>query len=236
MILDEAPRVLVVAPHPDDECLGLGGTIARLTHSGALVDVLVIGCNTQPMLAGGKSDTVTRVDELRAACDELGVHEHTILWKDCPEALNPAAYTAALVSAIESHPVASIKQTRPDIMFIPNAQSHHQDHKAVHHAALAAIRPAGRLRHTPSIVLGYDGPEDAAWLAQGARRPWVVDTTAFHETKLRAISCHASQLLPAPHPRNTQMISVIDSANGIIVGATYAEAFDVYRAAWADVR
>lgn len=46
--LNPGDSVLAVAPHPDDETLGAGGTIARLTAAGIAVHVLAVACVTQP--------------------------------------------------------------------------------------------------------------------------------------------------------------------------------------------
>src|SRR5262249_54056161 len=69
--------VLVLAPHPDDETLGAGGTIARLTAAGAAVHVLAVACPDGSMW-GGHSDPAVRVKEFQAACDILGVAERTV--------------------------------------------------------------------------------------------------------------------------------------------------------------
>jgi len=58
-------RILVVAPHPDDETLGAGGTIAKFVAQGHRVDVLVVAGHLPPLYAiGCFEETVT---EARAA-------------------------------------------------------------------------------------------------------------------------------------------------------------------------
>lgn len=173
--LHEGDRVLVVATHPDDETLGMGGTIATLAAAGIVVETLAIGCVTAPMYLG-TSDAATRTAEYDSACDVLGVGRRHIAWIDDDRAAAPGRYLADLVALIEIGSGPSLATTRPDALFLP-AGGHHQDHQAVHRAALAAARPGGcAARPAPRLVAGYDGPEDRAWLAPGQRRPLLVDT------------------------------------------------------------
>ncbi|MFD0396489.1 PIG-L deacetylase family protein [Kitasatospora sp. NPDC127121] len=224
-------RALVVAPHPDDESLGLAGTIAKLTGHGVRVDVLAVALTSGPM-HGGHSDATTRTREFTDACDVLGVKARTIAWVDDPRAANPAAHLPDLVQLIEAGPVASLATSRPHVLFLPAADAHHQDHQAVHAAGLAAARPAlARHRHVPWTVLGYDGPEDRAYLAPKTTRPLIVDTSSHWPAKRKALECYATQLRLAPHPRSLEKIHAQDEAAGAAIGTGLAERFAIYRMA-----
>ncbi|MEV7930421.1 PIG-L family deacetylase [Kitasatospora sp. NPDC088779] len=224
-------RALVVATHPDDESLGLAGTIAKLTGHGVIVDVLAVALTSGPM-HGGHSDAAVRTREFTDACDALGVRARTIAWTDKPHAANPGAHLPDLVRLIEAGPTASLAATRPAVLFLPAAGAHHQDHQAVHTAALAAARPAPACRrHIPWSVVGYDGPEDRAYLAAHAHRPLIVDTSSQWPAKRKALECYATQLRPAPHPRSLDKIRAQDEAAGAAIGADLAERFALYRMA-----
>jgi LmbE family N-acetylglucosaminyl deacetylase len=220
--LNPGDSVLVVSPHLDDEALGAGGTIARLTASGVDVHVLAVACRTHP-----GSDPGTRAAEFDEACTVLGVTSHHTAWVDTDAATNPAAHMAELVHLIEAGPRVSLRDLRPAALLIPAAGSFHQDHQAVHTAAIAAARPSS---HAPRIVLGYVGPEDAAWAQSGLpRRPVAVDTSEVWEIKAKALSCYGSQLREAPHPRSLATIRALDTAAGSFVGTAMAELLAVYR-------
>lgn len=230
--LNPGDSVLAVAPHCDDETLGAGGTLARLAASGARVCVLVACCETMTT-EGGCCPASVRAAELEAACEVLGVASCRIAWTDVPQAADPGAYLTDLVTIIERGPVVSLAACRPRLMLIPNGTAHHQHHRAVHHAALAAARPGGTGdRWVPHAVLGYDSPEDQCWLAAGANRPLAVDITGFARVKEKALRCYASQLRDAPHPRSPEKIAALDEAAGAVIGTQAAERFAVYRMAW----
>lgn len=223
--LSPGDRVLVVAPHPDDETLGPGGTIAALTQAGVTVDVLAITCGP-----GDASDPRVRLREFDAACTVLGVRNRQLAWPS-DDPLHPVALrTSELVALIESGDGPSLATTRPALLLVPAAECHHQDHLAVHRAALAAVRPGHRPgRPLPRIVAGYDGPEDQAWRAAGAARPVVVDTSLVMEVKQKALRCYASQLREHPHPRSIAAIEALDRACGTGIGTSSAERFALYR-------
>jgi LmbE family N-acetylglucosaminyl deacetylase len=229
--LSAGDSVLVVSAHPDDETLGMGGAIAALTAAGVSVDVLAVACLSGPMY-GGVSDAAVRAAEFADACDALGVAGRRIAWTDTGQAAAPWLHVTELVTLIEAGPGPSLAVTRPVALFIP-AGGHHQDHRAVHEAGLAATRPGGcESRPAPPIVAGYDGPEDRAWTGCGQRRPVVIDTTAAWPVKHKALECYASQLRLAPHPRSIEMIRAQDQATGAAIGTGAAEAFVPYRMSW----
>ena len=227
--LHPGDHALVLPPHPDDETLGPGGTIAALSQHGVIVDVLAIACRAMPMY-GGDSDPHARTREFDAACTVLGVRNRVIAWIDTAAAHDPPAHVHELITLIERGPGPSLATTRPALMLVPSAESHHQDHLAVHHAAIAALRPGHREdRPLPRIVAGYDGPEDQAWRAHGADRPLLIDTTSVADIKVKAVHCYPSQLRPSPHPRNADAIAALDAATGVVAGTTTAEKFALYR-------
>ncbi|MER5356215.1 PIG-L deacetylase family protein [Kitasatospora sp. NPDC002551] len=221
--LTPGDSVLVVSPHLDDDALGAGGTIARLTADGIDVHVLAICCHTHP-----GSDPAIRKAEFDEACTVLGVTSHHTAWIDTAAAASPGTHMRELVHLIEAGPRLSLRELRPSALLLPAAGSFHQDHQAVHTAGIAAARPSP---HAPRLVLGYVGPEDAAWAQHGdaARRPLAVDTSGVWETKAKALTCYGSQMREAPHPRSLATIRALDTAAGSFVGAAMAELLTVYR-------
>jgi N-acetylglucosamine malate deacetylase 1 len=215
---------LVLAPHPDDETLGAGGTIARLTASGTAVHVLAVACPDSAM-CGGHRDPAIRVKEFHAACDVLGVAERAVAWAgdDYGRQLNPRQ----LLGLVENGPLA-MSRLRPDLLLIPAACGFHQDHQAVHHAGMAAARLGGSDRHTPRMVLGYTGP-DECWVAVGEPHRVYVESTHVWRVKQSALEAYGSQLRQPPHPRSVDAIRAIDTAAGLHVGTSMAESFVPYR-------
>lgn len=224
-------RVLVVAPHPDDETLGAGGTIARLTTAGIEVNVLAVTCYTLQRW-GTETTPAQRRGEFDAACDVLGIAERTIAWVDDDRARHLEGHLSELVRLIEAGPRLSLNALRPSALLIPAAGAAHQEHQAVHRAGFAAARPGGAARHTPRIVLGFGGPEDHAWSKTTTHRPVLVDISGHAHLKDKALECYAGELREADHPRSPSRIRAIDAATAVALGCERAEAFVPYRMAW----
>ncbi|MFJ8856087.1 PIG-L deacetylase family protein [Streptomyces sp. NPDC102437] len=228
--LNPGDHVLAVAPHPDDETLGAGGTIARMTAAGINVHVLAVACMTQPRW-GTPTNSRLRYEEFHAACDVLGVSGRTIVWSDDSRATNLAGHSADLVRLIEAGPDLSLTALEPAALLIPAAGSVHQDHQVVHQAAYAAARPSGSLRHWPQMVLGFHGPEDHAWSPAPPRATVWVDITSTAAVKDKALACYARELRDHDHPRSLGQIRAADSVAGAGCGTERAEVFVAYRMA-----
>lgn len=219
--------VLVLAPHPDDETLGAGGTIARLTAAGAAVHVLAVACPDGSMW-GGHSDPAVRVKEFQAACDILGVAERTVA---CTGDGHDGRHLNAreLLGLVETGPLGT-SRLRPDLLLIPAACGFHQDHLAVHQVGMAACRLGGTTKPTPRMVLGYTGP-DECWTTVAEPHRVYVDTTDAWPVKQRAIEAYGSQLRPSPHPRSVEAIRTLDAAAGVHISTGMAESLVAYRMA-----
>ncbi|MDI5903921.1 GlcNAc-PI de-N-acetylase, partial [Streptomyces sp. 12257] len=197
---------------------------------GISVHVLAVACVTQPRW-GTPTDSRLRREEFDAACDVLGVSGRAIAWSDVAPALDLAGHGAELVRLIESGPELSLAALRPAAFLIPAAGAVHQDHQVVHHAAYAAARPSGSLRHWPRMVLGFHGPEDHIWSPAPPRPTVWVDVTGTAAVKDKALGCYARELRDPDHPRSLERIRAIDSTTGAACGTQRAEAFVAYRMA-----
>ncbi len=141
-------RVMILAPHPDDETIGAGGTIARLAHGGATVHVLVatdgdatIGTPQPPAEVARR-----RRAEVATACRHLGARPPLLL--GLPDG-NVADHRDTLAARLQRH----LLEVDPDVVFTPWPLERHTDHRACT-AALAQVAPTraelwGYEAHTP---------------------------------------------------------------------------------------
>src|SRR5262249_10606018 len=144
-------------------------------------------------------------------CDVLGVDGRQIAWIDNDQARQPGCHPTELVALIETGEGPSLATSHPAALFLP-AGGHHQDHLAVHQAALAATRPGPRDgRPLPRLIAGYEGPDDR-WITAGQPRPLLVDISDHLDTKTKALDCYISQLRADPHPRSPIKITAADVA------------------------
>src|SRR5579872_1100671 len=136
-------RLLVVAPHADDETAGAGGLMARIKDAGGRVFVMVM--STGDLLhfddTGKKTKKKTRRDELAAAMKTLNVDGWEIVYEDTRLHLRLETLPRReLADKIERSSMLCTEKVRPTMIVLP-APSYNQDHEAVYKAGLAACRP-----------------------------------------------------------------------------------------------
>lgn len=173
-------HVLVVAPHPDDEAIGPGGSVFLLGAAGAHVTVVVLADGSGGV--GGGASAEERRAECEASCQQLGVA--SLVQAGLPSAQlreDPRIGAEAL-----AHSVGLETQ---DLLLVPWPLERHPTHRA---SLLAALLSGTAKRD--ARWLGY-----GAWDAVSAMEQVIeVDTTAARKAKSRAIGCHVSQNTARP--------------------------------------
>jgi LmbE family N-acetylglucosaminyl deacetylase len=170
-----ADRVLVLAPHPDDETIGCGGCVALLAASGADVRVLSMSSGENRLPGGARAETEAfdRVRELKRACTILGATLAGALTLPDGEL---GRHQAAMTSAVD----VLIRSFRPEIIFVPWLLDDHPDHRALSQALAAC----DSLSETSEIWC-YE-----IWAALPPNR--LVDVSPWWETKEKALASHES--------------------------------------------
>ena len=179
---EELPRgrVLVIAPHADDEVLGCGGTLTRHIERGDEVEVLVLTDGARGT-ADGSSDPeliLRRRQEAVAGMALLGVSKCEF-W-ELPEGHEP---DAGVLGALSLRLAMRVSSSAPDIVYAPWIGEGHADH--FHAARLARMGLA--LAAFEGLALGYE-----VWTPLEPR--WLVDVSDVWERKRAAVSEHMSQL------------------------------------------
>jgi LmbE family N-acetylglucosaminyl deacetylase len=216
-------RVLVIAPHPDDETLGAGGTIAKFSKQGHEVTVLVVSGHLPPLYP--QEAYARTVAESGDAFKILGVSHASFL--EIPATrigLEPISELNARVGAV-------IAEARPQIVFCP-FPDRHIDHRLVFDSVMVATRPVGTGRSI-ELVAAYETLSETHWNAPHIEPNFVpnfvVDVTGEMDAKLRALSCYESQLRPFPAARSIEAVEALAKFRGTQAGFAYGEAFHVIR-------
>jgi N-acetylglucosamine malate deacetylase 1 len=219
----ESRRLLVIAPHPDDEVLGTGGTMARFARAGGHVTVLTVAAHMPPLYSESVHETTVR--EARKAHALLGVAESIFL--DYPAVHlgdTPLAKFNASIADV-------INRVEPHVLLIPYFDRH-VDHRHVFEGAMVASRPIGKARSI-RLLACYETLSETHWNAphlEPAFVPnWTVDITDFLQLKLDAMSCYESQLHPFPQPRSLEALKGLAVFRGSQAGFGHGEAFHIVR-------
>jgi len=217
-------RVLVIAPHPDDEVLGVGGTMARLAHEGHDVFVSIVTRGDPSMFDPGLIEQ-GRQEALKAH-QLLGVRD-TIFMEGFPAALLDTVPHSRLNEAL----CKVLNDVKPQVLFIPFNGDIHLDHRLVFQSALVAARPSST-QHI-QVIYAYETLSETNWNAPLLNPGFVpnvyFDISPFLEVKLEAMRVYQTQLKLFPHERSLEAIRALARLRGATVGFEAAEAFVLIR-------
>ena len=216
-------RLLVIAPHPDDEVLGAGGTIARFARAGGRVTVLTVAAHMPPLYPETVHETTMR--EARKAHAVLGVAESVFL--DFPAVhlgdMPLAKFNASIAEVVH--------RVQPHVLLLPYFDRH-VDHRQVFEGAMVASRPVGNSRSI-RLVACYETLSETHWnaphLEPNFTPNWTVDITDVIDVKLQAMASYESQLHPFPQPRSLEALKGLALFRGSQAGFGYGEGFHVVR-------
>ncbi|NCB69956.1 MAG: PIG-L family deacetylase [Bacteroidia bacterium] len=216
-------KIMVIAPHPDDEILGCGGIMSKFVNDGKEVYVLVITRGTPKLYSDDRIVNVRK--EALDAHKILGVKETVFLDFHAPE----LDQTSLAEISMEISKV--IKKLAIDTLYIPHRGDIHSDHRVVYNAALVAGRPVAG--STVRSIYAYETLSETEWAAPFGDDAFIpthfVDVTGSFENKLKAMACFKSQLKPFPNSRSLEAIEALAKFRGATVGVKRAEAFMTVR-------
>ena len=212
-------NVLVIAPHPDDEVLGCGGTIKKLADEGRQVYVLIMSRGTPKYYAEERIDNVRL--EAREAHMLLGVKETLFFDYHAPELDTvPLAELSRSIAGV-------IQEKKIHTIFLPHRGDIHNDHALVFKAGLVAARPVGS--YTVKEIYCYETLSETEWAPPFGDDAFIpglfVNVTPYFDHKLRAMECFKSQLRTFPNPRSLENTEALAKLRGATVGFERAEAF-----------
>ena len=212
-------KILVIAPHPDDEVLGCGGTIKKYAQLGANISLCVVTVAYMPQWT--EDFIKDRPRQIRAAADVLGV-------KDIYPLDFPTVRLDTLPQKELNEKIADVvRKVKPDTLYMPHRGDLNRDHQLVHEAALVAARPtAGQsIKH----VLAYEARSETEWGFLPFIPTVYEDITDEMESKVEAMRVYASEVKDFPHPRSLEAIDALAKTRGSEAGLKRAEAFMLIR-------
>lgn len=221
-------RVLVVSPHGDDEALGCGGLLAKLSERECEVHILYLAVDGFHHYGLDRETTYEeRVEEIEAVAKLLGCgYEIAYGNQDLIEKLDTLP-KRELVDLFEK----KINQHRPDLLLLPSGADYDQDHVAAFQTGFAAARPIAEVfgKHLVPHVFTYEMTK-INWAAEPLPRSVAYCDISEHlDVKLQAVARHATQARPSPHIRSPESVAALARVRGAEVGVEYAEAFGVLR-------
>lgn len=221
--------VLIVAAHPDDEILGVGGAIARHADAGDTVHIAIVaeGATSRTEAAPGAHDAEREAlrEGARKAAAVLGAQPPRLF--GLPDQRLDTLSLLDVVKPIE----ALIDELAPSVVYTHHGSDLNLDHRIVHQAVLTACRP---LPGTGArAVYAFETLSSTEWSVPAvgpAFRPVrYLDISSSLERKMTALDCYAGEMRPFPHARSKEAVAALARLRGAQAGLPAAEAFEVIR-------
>lgn len=212
-------RILVLAPHGDDEVLGCGGVIAKYANLGAQIAVCII---TEPYESEWTAEYVRRrPKEIAKAHRALGVKKTFML------GLPTVKLDTIGQKEINDKLADVVRRFRPEVIYIPHAGDLNRDHRIVHEAALVCARPVKG--NAIRAVYAYETLSETEWGTVPFIPSVYEDVRRNMNAKLSAMRAYGSEIKPFPHPRSLEAIEALAKKRGAESGYERAEAFMLLR-------
>lgn len=216
-------NVLVVAAHPDDELLGVAGTVALHAEAGDEV-MLAVMCEGVSVRYGPERHEAV-CSQTRQAAAILGAqHLH---FGNLPEQRLDTLAISDVAREVET----LIRNFEPEVIYTHFTGDINRDHRALAEAVAVAARPYA----APSVreILMFETPSSTEWgLDEPGRlfRPnCYIDIAPVLDKKLAAFSCYTAEVRPYPHPRSLRALEERARYWGSHVNLLAAEPFVVCR-------
>ena len=220
--------ILCVVAHPDDEALGVGGTIIKHIEQGDDVNIVIFSLGEESKL----SKDINPKGRLKSAKEwskRAGSNIYSIL--DYPDQKLDIVPKLEIIQVLEK----ILKALRPDILYTHHDGDINHDHQIVSHAILTALRPMNALELKSEIRTfeTVSSTEQAPYTDRYAFKPnYYVDIDDVWEKKIKALEAYKNELDAYPHPRSIKSLEALAIKRGIESGLNKAEAFCIIRKIW----
>tara|TARA_B100000989_G_scaffold289505_1_gene261461 strand:+ start:515 stop:1186 length:672 start_codon:yes stop_codon:yes gene_type:complete len=213
--------ILVIAPHADDETLGMGGTIAKYANEKEIHLAILTGPGKQyhPFLDDNLLKTIR--EESKRALKVLGIKN--VIYKELP----PVTLSDKPIWELNKTINQIITSLNPEIIYIPYKNDLHVDHKAISYATNVSCRPYLDNVSNLKRVLAYETLSETN--LEYVSKPFVPnvyeDISNTIDKKLKALACYKSQLQARYRPRTIETIKALGTLRGSHIGTSSAEGF-----------
>lgn len=217
-------NILIVAAHPDDEILGVGGAVLKhkLNHDSVYALILGTGALSRD---GQTTDDVKKLKETsQNAAKIIGFKD--IFFVDFPDNSFDSISLLNIVKKIEDY----FKQIKPDLVYTHFENDLNIDHHLTFQAVMTASRPC--TDYYPKQIYSFETLSSTEWQNKSSEqfRPnYYLDIKDVIDQKIEAMKEYKSEIRNYPHPRSEQGIRVLAQYRGMESGLEYAEAFYLVR-------
>lgn len=225
-------KILVVVAHPDDELLGLGGTLAYLAkHSSVKIRVVILGEGITSRsdsrdIKSWENQLKKHRQNIEDAKNILGYHQ--LSCHQLPDNRFDHVDLLDIVKIIEKER----HEFNPDILFTHHGGDLNVDHQKAFEAVMVASRPVNQ--DNLKAIITFETPSSTEWQSSDDPRVFRPNfffelTKKYIEKKSLAMECYEYEKRVYPHPRSPEALHILAQNRGISVGKEYVEAFCIIK-------
>ena len=229
-------NVLIIAAHPDDEILGMGGTIAKHTsqHDNVTIIYMATGITARKEPAKYEIKSIPKkiqekwqqeIEKLQQDARKSAklLKVKTVKFFDFPDNEMDGIHLLKVVKVIEKE----IKIAKPDRIYTNHYSDLNVDHKVVYNATLTACRPSG---YPVKEILSFEVLSSTEWSYPYNFNPnYFINIEKHVEKKIKAMELFVNEIRKFPHPRSSKNIKYVAGRWGSVSGFKAAEAFELIR-------
>ena len=229
-------NILVICAHPDDETIGMGGTLKKLSKKHNVSILFVAegitarrksGYSTIPQydvdhdeMKKMKKEIVVRKSHAKKALSILGIKKMRFL--DLPNQELDQIPLLKITKEIESE----IANTKANVIFTHHFNDLNLDHRIVYDATITASRPIPG--STVTSIVSFEIPASTDWKKPYQFNPNLyIDISKELEYKVKALEAYNYEIRKPPHPRSKAITKAIANRWGSLSGYNAAEAFEI---------
>ncbi len=221
-------KILVVAAHPDDELLGVGGTVRRLSDEGNEVYALIMAEGITSRSDKREESDFNELDALkedsRKACETVGYKD--VEFCGLPDNRMDSLDLLDVIKKLTPY----IEKYSPEIIFTHHHGDLNIDHRITNEAVLTCTRPM--LGEKVRKIYAFETPSSTEW-NYNYTEPFTpnvyYDITQTVDFKIKGMDCYKSERREYPHPRSGEALEALAKMRGSQCGFEKAEAFMLLR-------
>ena len=231
-------RVLIFVAHPDDEVLGMGGTILKHSQKGDYVKVVYLATgitsrrstNFQNSVSYEQNENETNViqkeikdlhNDAKKSCKILKVKD--LEFYDFPDNEMDSVPLLKIIKVIEKE----IKEIKPDRIYTHHFHDLNVDHRTVYNAVLTATRP---IETKVKELISFEVPSSTEWNYPIHFSPnYFIGIKSQLSAKIKAMKAYKNEIRSFPHPRSVENLKNVSERWGSVSGEKVAEAFEIIR-------
>tara|TARA_B110001454_G_scaffold216225_1_gene239104 strand:+ start:4861 stop:5592 length:732 start_codon:yes stop_codon:yes gene_type:complete len=231
-------KILIVCAHPDDETIGMGGTLKKLSKTHDVTVLFIAEGITARRKSGFKNHPVYDVthEEMEKMKEEIEirkVHAKEALkilgvtkmrFLDLPNEELDQVPLLRIIKEIEKE----IDETQCEIIFTHHFNDLNLDHRVVYDATITAARPLPG--SSVSMIASFEIPASTDWKPPYQFKPNLfVNISDELESKVNALKAYHYEIRKSPHPRSKEMTEAGALRWGSLSGYNASEAFEIIR-------